>query len=310
MPLFPPIKPFADGLIDVGDGHRLYWEQVGRADGAPALFLHGGPGAGCSERHRQLFDPAHYRAVLFDQRGAGRSLPFGELSANSTPHLIADIEALRVHLGIERWLVVGGSWGSTLALAYAQTHPERVKGLILRGVFLGRDSEVDWFMHRMGDFQPEAREAFLSIIPEAEHVDLLSAYYARLTSPSREVRVAAARVWAGFEDACATLLPQPASQGADAVAYSIARLEAHYFVHRLFLADAPLLDNMAKIAHLPAVVVQGRYDLVCPPVSAWELAQAWPKAELVVVPDAGHSLWEPGILDATLAALERFKALS
>ncbi|TCP13672.1 proline iminopeptidase [Crenobacter luteus] len=304
MPLFPPTPPRQNGLIDVGDGHRLYWEEVGRACGAPALFLHGGPGAGCSERHRQLFDPDHYRAVLFDQRGAGRSQPFGELSANSTGHLVADIEALRVHLGVERWLVVGGSWGSTLALAYAEAHPERVTGLILRGVFLGRDSEVDWFMHKMGDFQPEARAAFLAALPEAERGDLLASYYARLTDDDPDVRLAAARAWAGYEDACATLLPSPTPGGVDSAAYAIARLEAHYFVHRLFLADAPLLDGVARIAHLPGVIVQGRYDLVCPPVSAWELAQRWPRAELRMVDAAGHSLWEPGVLEATLAALD------
>jgi proline iminopeptidase len=307
--LFPATEPYNQGVLPVGEPHQLYWEQVGRPDGVPVLFLHGGPGSGCSERHRQLFDPTFYRAVLFDQRGAGRSQPLGELEHNTTPQLIADIECLRTYLGIERWLVMGGSWGSTLALAYAQAYPERVLGLLLRGVFLGRPQEVEFFLYGMRQFFPEAWQRFADEIPEDERGDLLTAYRARLDHPDPAIRRSACQAWAQYEGACVNLVPSAETEAEfaqDAKSYALARLEAHYMAHRLFL-EQPLLDGVSRIADIPGVIVQGRHDVVCPPLTAWELARAWPKADLILVDDAGHSLWEPGILAASLAALERFK---
>lgn len=309
--LFPPCEPFEHGYLQVEEPHTLYWEQVGNPDGIPVLFLHGGPGSGCSERHRQLFDPVVYRGVLFDQRGAGRSLPLGELEHNTTSRLIADIESLRVHLGIERWLVMGGSWGSTLALAYAQAHPERVSGLLLRGVFLGRRQEIEFVLYGMRLFFPEAWHRFASFVPEPERGDLLTAYRARLDHPDLDVRRAACRAWAQYEGSCVNLVPSQETQDeftADAKSYALARLESHYMANGMFL-DYPLLKRMERIARIPAVIVQGRHDVVCPPQSAWELKEAWPSAELVMVDAAGHSLWEPGILTASIAALERFKSV-
>jgi proline iminopeptidase len=278
-----------------------------------AVFLHGGPGAGSAPVHRRFFDPRHYRIVLFDQRGAGRSTPPAGIEANTTWHLVDDMEALRRHLGIERWLVFGGSWGATLALAYGIRHPERCAGFVLRGVFLGRDEEVDWFLHGMGRVFPEAGRAFTEFLPAAERSDLLAAYHARLTDPDPARHRPAARAWAAYETACSTLLPPPADGAAlalnDAAALSLARLSAHYFRHRLFLADSPLLDNLAAIRRLPCVIVQGRYDMVCPIATAEALHRAWPGSELVVVPDAGHSAFEPGVRAALVAATERMKRL-
>lgn len=308
--LYPPITPYASGMLPLDGLHQMYWEQCGRQDGQPVLYLHGGPGDGCAPMSRQLFDPWFYRAVLFDQRGSGRSVPRGELRDNTTQHLVADIERLREHLGIERWLVFGGSWGSTLALAYAQAHPQRVQGLILRGIFLGRQSEIDWFMHGMRQFYPEEWQRFVAPIPVAERDDLLQAYYRRLTDPDPHVHLPACRAWGRYEGACVAI-----RQNADAierasseyVALSLARLEAHYFVHRIFLPEAHLLQQIDRIRHIPAVIVQGRYDVVCPPVTASELAQHWPEAEFQLVEMAGHSLWEGGILQLLMQALETFK---
>jgi len=273
------------------------------------LFLHGGPGAGSAPVHRQFFDPRHYRIILFDQRGAGRSTPAAGIEANTTWHLVDDMEALRSHLGIERWLLFGGSWGATLALAYGIRHPERCAGFVLRGVFLGRDEEVDWFLHGMGRFFPEAGRAFAEFLPAAERGDLLAAYHARLTDPDPARHRPAARAWAAYETTCSTLLPMPADGAAlalnDAAALALARLSAHYFHHRLFLAGSPLLDNLAAIRPLPCVIVQGRYDMVCPIATAETLHRAWPGSQLVVVPDAGHSAFEPGIRAALMAATER-----
>jgi len=279
-----------------------------------AIFLHGGPGAGSAPVHRQFFDPRHYRVVLFDQRGAGRSTPAAAIEANTTWHLVDDMEALRRHLGIERWLVFGGSWGATLALAYGIRHPERCLGFVLRGVFLGRDDEVEWFLHGMGRFFPEAGRAFAEFLPAAERGDLLAAYHARLTDPDPARHRPAARAWAAYETACSTLLPAPADGVAlapnDAATLSLARLSAHYFHHRLFLANSPLLENVAAIRHLPGVIVQGRYDVVCPIATAEALHRAWPGSELVVVPDAGHSAFEPGIRAALVAATQRMKGVA
>ena len=309
--LYPPIEPFETGRLERDPPHALYWEQSGRPDGQPVVFLHGGPGAGASPEHRRFFDPAHYRIVVFDQRGAGRSNPLGELSANTTPHLIADIEALRERLGVERWLVFGGSWGSTLAIAYAEAHPERVTGLVLRGIFLCRKKEIDWFLYGMRWIFPEIWRRFAEGVPEAERGDLLGAYHRRLVDPDPEVHMPAARAWSTYEGACSTLRPSPetvAAFGEDTMALGLARIEAHYFKNGIFLEDGALLDNVERMRRIPGTIVQGRYDVVCPIATADEFARAWPEADYVIVPDAGHSAMEPGIRRALVAATERFKA--
>jgi len=310
--LFPDISPYATGLLPLDPPHEMYWEQSGNPAGAPVLFLHGGPGAGTAPAHRRFFDPAHYRIVLYDQRGAGRSRPLGELGANTTPHLIADIERLRLHLGIERWMVFGGSWGSTLALAYAEAHPARCHALVLRGVFLCRPREVDWFLTGMGRFFPEAWTRFANHLPAAERGDLLGAYLARLTDPDPAIHLPAAMAWSEYEGACSTLLPSPETVNAfaeDRTALGLARIEAHYFRHEVFLPPDALIEGVGRIRRVPGVIVQGRYDMVCPIMSADALARAWPEADYVVVPDAGHSAMEPGIRAALVRAMETFKAL-
>lgn len=309
--LFPPIEPFETGHLERDAPHVMYWEQSGAPGGQPVVFLHGGPGAGASPGHRRFFDPAHYRIVIFDQRGAGRSTPLGELSNNTTPHLIADMEALRARLGIERWLVFGGSWGSTLALAYAQAHPERVTGLILRGIFLCRKEEIDWFLTGMRWIYPETWRRFAEGVPEDERGDLLRAYHRRLIDPNPGVHMPAARAWSTYEGACSTLLPSPetvAAFGEDTMALGLARIEAHYFTNKIFLDEGALLANVDRIRRIPGVMVQGRYDLVCPIATADELHRAWPEADYTIVPDAGHSAMEPGIRRALVAAAQRFKA--
>jgi proline iminopeptidase len=308
--LFPEIGPFQTGFLPLSDGHTMYWEQVGNPRGVPVLFLHGGPGAGAGIIHRRFFDPGFWRVVIFDQRGAGRSRPMGSLAANTTPDLVEDIEILRRHLGVEKFLLFGGSWGSTLALAYAQAHPERVSGCVLRGIFLGRRAEVDWFMHGLAAVFPEAHAAFAGYIPPEERTDLLGAYLRRLTHPDSSVHMPAARAWSVYEGSCSTLLPSPdtvASFAQDRTALGLARIEAHYFAHDLFLPEGGLLAHMDRIAHVPADIVQGRYDMVCPPVSAFDLAAAWPSARLTIIPDAGHSALEPGVRRALIAAVERFR---
>ncbi|MGQ9364722.1 prolyl aminopeptidase [Azospirillum sp. ST 5-10] len=310
--LFPPIEPFETGRLAVDDLHTIHWEQCGNRHGVPVVFLHGGPGAGASPTHRRFFDPQHYRIVVFDQRGAGRSTPLGEVRRNTTDLLIDDIEALRRHLGVDRWLLFGGSWGSTLALAYAQAHPNRCLGLILRGIFLMRRAEIDWFLYHMRVIFPEAWSSFANLIPEAERSDLLEAYWRRLDSPDRGVRMAAARSWSMYEGACSSLLPSPdliAASGEDNHALGLARIEAHYFRANRFTPEDRLLRDVHRIRHLPAVIVQGRYDVVCPIVSADELRRAWPEADYRIVPDAGHSAMEPGIRAALVQATERFKDL-
>ncbi len=308
--LFPDIAPFETGLLPLSAGHVMYWEQVGNPRGQPALFLHGGPGAGAGAIHRRFFDPAHWRVVIFDQRGAGRSRPLGELRDNTTPHLVADIEALRRFLGIEKWLLFGGSWGSTLALAYAQAHPERVTGCVLRGVFLGRPAEVEWFLYGLRRIFPDAWAAFAEHVPEAERGDLLDAYLKRLCDPDPAIHQPAARAWSLYEGSCSTLLPSPetvASFAQDRSALGLARIEAHYFKHDLFLRLGGLLAGMAEIGHIPAEIIQGRYDMVCPCDTAFDLAAAWPRARLTMVPDAGHSALEPGVRTALVSAVERFR---
>ena len=308
--LHPPHEAYRRGRLAVDALHTLPWEESGNRHGVPVVFLHGGPGGGCSPRHRQFFDPAFYRIVLFDQRGAGQSTPVGELRDNTTQHLVADIERLRGHLGIERWLVFGGSWGSTLALAYGEAHPERCLGFVLRGIFLGRQSELDWFMHGMGRFYPEPWRRFIGALPPGEQDDLLGNYYRRLTDTDPAVHLPAAHAWSAYEGACSTLVPNPdliAHFDDDAAALALARIEAHYFVHRIFLPEGSLLEHLDVIRDLPCTIVQGRYDVVCPPASAFDLKDAWPEAELIIVPDAGHSAWEPGIMSELVGATERMK---
>jgi len=310
LPLFPPIEPYRSGMLPVDDIHALYWEECGNPAGQPVLFLHGGPGGGLSPRHRQFFDPAHYRIVLFDQRGAGKSTPLGEYRNNTTPLLIADIERLRDMLGIEQWLVFGGSWGSTLALAYGQAHPERCLGFVLRGIFLCTREEIDWFLYGMRWFFPEAHAEFVAQIPEAERGDLLKAYQQRLFSDDPAVYLPAARAWGRYEGCCLFLRPDPqaiADFSSDAISLGVGRLEAHYFLHDGFFDEDQLIRNVERIRHLPAVIVQGRYDMVCPPASAFRLHAAWPQARMHVIPDAGHAAYETGIAAALIAATEQFK---
>jgi proline iminopeptidase len=308
--LFPEIGPFETGYLPLSAGHVMYWEQVGSPRGRPVLFLHGGPGAGAGAVHRRFFDPDFWRVVIFDQRGAGRSRPLGSLADNSTADLVADIELLRYHIGVDRWLLFGGSWGSTLALAYAQAYPQRVSGCVLRGVFLGRPSEVDWFLYGLRAIFPDAHAQFASFLPEAERDDLLAGYLVRLTDPDPAVHMPAAQAWSVYEGSCSTLLPSPdtvSSFAQDRTALGLARIEAYYFAHGLFLAREGLLGGMASIGHIPAEIVQGRYDMICPACTAFELAAAWPAARLTIVPDAGHSALEPGIRRALVAAVERYR---
>ena len=310
--LYPPIEPYATGMLPLEGHHRMYWEQSGNPNGVPVLFLHGGPGAGATPTHRRFFDPAFFRIVVFDQRGAGRSTPLGSLHDNTTGHLIADIEKLREHLKVERWAVFGGSWGSTLSLAYAEAHPDRVKALVLRGIFLCRASEIDWFLYGIKTIFPEAWRNFSNFIPEAERGDLLEAYYSRLTDPDPGRHLPAARAWSTYEGACSTLLPNPdtvAAFGEDRMALGLARIEAHYFRTAIIPPEEDLVRNVGRIRHIPATIVQGRYDMVCPITSADELARAWPEAKYVIVPDAGHSAMEPGIRTQLVAAVERIKRL-
>lgn len=310
--LFPPIEPFATGMLPVDRRHTIYWEQSGNPRGLPVVFLHGGPGAGATPTHRRFFDPAFYRIVVFDQRGAGRSTPLGEVRDNGLADLVADVEALRRHLGLDPWVVFGGSWGSTLALAYAEAYPEMCRALILRGIFLCRRAEIDWFLYGIRTFFPEAWRAFVAPIPEAERADLLGAYYRRLVDPDPAVHLPAARCWSLYEGSCSTLLPNPdtvAAFGEDRMALGLARIEAHYFLHEEIPPERDLVRGVARIRHVPGVIVQGRYDMVCPIASADELAAAWPEAQYVVVPDAGHSAMEPGIRAQLVAATERMKRL-
>ena len=308
--LFPAIEPYDTGFIALDHGHRMYWEQSGNPAGVPVVFLHGGPGAGTSPTHRRYFDPAHYRIVLFDQRGAGRSTPPGHIEANTTQHLIADMEKLRALLGIDSWWLFGGSWGSALAMAYGAAHPARCRGFVLRGIFLGRRTELDWFLTGMKRIFPEAHRRFAEFVPADERGDLLTAYLARLTDPDPAIHLPAARAWSAYEGACSTLLPSPDTVTAfqqDRMALGLARVEAHYFRHAMFLEGVDLLQGIAGLRHLPCTIVQGRYDVVCPIVTADELARAWPEATYIVVPDAGHSAMEPGIRRALLETMERCK---
>ncbi len=306
--LYPDCMPRASGMLALDARHAMYWEECGNPRGVPLLFIHGGPGGGSLPHHRRFYDPAHWRIVLYDQRGAGRSTPAAELVDNTTPHLVADIERLRAHLGIERWVLFGGSWGSTLALVYAQAHPQRVLGLVLRGVFLATPPEIEWFVDGMRRIFPEAWRAFTRVLAPEERADVLAAYYRRLTDPDPRVHRPAALAWDRYETACSTLLPRSEGAGrpdAEAGSLAIARIEAHYFTHRAFLAPNQILEHVPRIRHLPCAIVQGRYDIICPPAAADALAHAWPDAEYIVVPDAGHSVREPGTTRELVAAVQR-----
>ncbi len=308
--LFAALEPYGSGALELDHGHRMYWEESGNPSGVPVVFLHGGPGAGTSPTHRRYFDPDHYRIVLFDQRGAGKSTPRGCIEANTTQLLIEDMEKLRTLLGINSWWLFGGSWGSALAMAYGVAHPERCRGFILRGMFLGRTAELDWFLSGMKRIFPEAHRRFSEFIPEGERGDLLSAYFVRLTDPDPAIHLPAARAWSAYEGACSTLLPSPDTVSAyrqDRMALGLARIEAHYFLNQMFLDSDALLRGIEKIRHLPCTMVQGRYDMVCPIITAEEIYRAWPDARYVIVPDAGHSAMEPGIRRALLEATERCK---
>ena len=309
--LYPPIQPYRQGKLQVSELHTLYFEESGNPQGKPVVFLHGGPGGGTMPLYRQFFDPERWRIVLFDQRGCGQSTPHAELAGNTTWDLVADMEKLRSHLGVEQWAVFGGSWGSTLALAYSQTHPQRCTELILRGIFMLRPQEIQWFYQQGTSFIfPDAWEAYLAPIPPEERDDLVNAYYRRLTSSDADVRTAAAKAWSIWEGSTSKLIQDPALKdkfGDAEFAAAFARIECHYFVNGGFFEPADqLLRNVDQIRQIPAVIVQGRYDVVCPMISAWELHQAWPEAEFIVVPDAGHSVTEPGITDALIKATDRF----
>lgn len=309
--LYPEIEPYRTGRLPVSGGHELYFEESGNPRGKPVIFLHGGPGGGSEPRMRRYFDPTRYRVVLLDQRGCGKSTPFATLEENTTWHLVDDIEALRRQLGIERWQVFGGSWGSTLALAYAETHPERVSELVLRGIFLLTRGEIRWFYQEGTSWIfPDFWREYLEHIPEAERGDLLHAYYRRLTSPDRAVARAAAKIWSTWEGQTSKLIPDPdliARFGADDFSWAFARIEAHYFVNDAWLGQGRgLIQNIAKVRHIPGVIVHGRYDVVCPVKNAFDLHHAWPESKLVVVPDAGHSASEPGIVHELVSATDHF----
>jgi len=306
--LFPDIRPNDSYFLPVDPPHELYVEECGNSAGLPVLFLHGGPGAGIEPYHRRFFDPEIYRIVLFDQRGAGRSRPHASLEGNETPALVADIERIREHMGIERWLVFGGSWGSTLALVYAETHPERVMGLILRGIFLCRREEIRWFYQEGASrIFPDYWTDFVAPIPDEERADLLGAYYRRLTGDDEIARMAAAKAWSLWEGRCATLHPDQTLRDHFTdphIAMSLARIEAHYFMHDSFLEPDQILRDSERLGEIPGIIVHGRYDMVCPIENAFALQRAWPASRLDTVPDAGHAATEPGITDALLKATE------
>ncbi len=311
---FPEIEPYDTGRLKVSDLHEIYYEQVGNPKGQPILFVHGGPGGGIDSDHRRYFDPKHYRVILFDQRGCGRSQPYAELRENTTWDLVADIEKLRQKLSIEKWIVFGGSWGSTLSLVYAETHPSSVKGLILRGIFLCRSQEIRWFYQEGASrIFPDAWDKYLAPIPKNERNDLVGAYYKRLTSENAQVRLEAAKAWSVWEGSTSRLIPDSSlieSTGDAEFAEAFARIECHYFTNRIWMkSDDQILDNIYRIRHLPCVIVHGRYDVVCPVENAWDLHKRWPESELYISPTSGHAAKEPETLAQLVAATEKFKIL-
>jgi proline iminopeptidase len=311
--LYPPIEPYKSGHLDVGDGHSLYWELCGNPAGKPAVFLHGGPGGGSSPDHRRQFDPERYNVMVFDQRGCGKSTPYASLEANTTAHLVADIERLREMASIDRWLVFGGSWGSTLSLAYAQAHPERVTELVLRGIFLFDQYEVDWLYKEGGasSVYPDQWDEFVALIPESERGDLVEAYRRRLTSDDPQEQLRAAQAWSAWEGSTVTLLPSKATIEhftSPEIAIAIARIENHYMANGGWLAEGELLRGAEKLRDIPGVIIQGRHDTCTPPRAAWKLKKAWPEVDLQIIPDGGHLYNEPGILDGLIRATDRFAA--
>lgn len=312
LDLFPKITPYSSGFLDVDDTHKLYWEQSGNPDGIPVVLLHGGPGAGSTPMHRRFFNPEHYRIIIFDQRGAGRSHPLGSLKNNTLEHLINDMEALRKRLMVENWHLFGGSWGSTLALAYAQKHPDRCISMILRGIFLLEQDEIDWFLYGMQNIFPEAWEQFSNLIPEEERDNLLEAYYKRLTNDSEDIQTDAAINWSLYECACSSLLPNYETITTDEQkqhALATARIEAHYFHDGVITKDQSLLKNIDDIRSIPAIIVQGRYDIICPIRTARKLHHIWPEADYIVVPDGGHSAMDPAIRSRLVEATETMKTI-
>lgn len=312
--LYPSIEPYQTGYLSVEGGHNIYWEECGNPQGKPVLFIHGGPGIGTMPYNRSFFNPDLYRIILFDQRGCGKSLPFSKLEHNTTWDLVADIELLREHLGVQNWVIFGGSWGSTLGLTYAIKHPESVKGLILRGIFLCRPKEIQWYYQNGANrLFPDLWENYVAPIPLSERDDFIKAYYKRLTSADERERSPAAQAWSGWEGGTSKLFFDPALFAyftADKTADSVARIECHYFFHNTFFdTDNWILENIHAIRNIPCIIVQGRYDMPCPIESAWELHRAWPEAELEIIPDAGHAATEPGILDALIRATDRFSTL-
>jgi len=317
--LYPSIEPYRSGHLDVGDGHQLFWEESGNPKGCPIVFLHGGPGAGSGSLHRRFFDPDFYRIIIFDQRGAGRSTPYADINKNTTDNLVDDLESLRTHLDVGKWFVFGGSWGSTLALVYGIRHPERCLGFILRGIFLARQKELDWFLNGMGTFFSESYREFINFLPEAERDLPLEAYYRRLTDARAETHLPAAVSWARYENACSTLLPSDVGNppkrdilpvnGHGALALS--RIEAHYFKHNMFIEEDEILINLRTLEGLPCHIIQGRYDVICPMWTADALARQWPKpgATLHIIDDAGHSAMEPGIRSALVTATNAFREI-
>jgi proline iminopeptidase len=315
LALYPPIEPYRHARLKVGAGHEIYYEECGNPNGKPVIIVHGGPGGGCNPTMRRYHDPERYRIVLFDQRGCGRSLPHASLEGNTTWDLVDDMERLRVHLGIGRWQLFGGSWGSTLALAYAEAHPDRARDLVLRGIFLLRREELIWFYQAgCGWLFPEAFEEFRKVIPPEERGDMIAAYYRRLTDPNRNVQIAAARAWSIWEGSTLSLFQDPERVklfGADTYAIAFARIECHYFVNRgFFEREDQLLADVHRVRHLPCSIVHGRYDVVTPVKSAWDLSRVWPEATLRIVPDAGHAMTEPGIVHELVSATRRQSSLT
>ncbi len=310
--LFPEIQPYRTNYLKVSDIHELYIEEVGNPEGLPVVFLHGGPGGSISENHRRLFDPAYYRIILFDQRGAGKSKPHACLENNTTWDLVADLEIIRESLGIEKWLVFGGSWGSTLALAYSEAYPESVSGLILRGIFLCRPEEIHWFYQSGCHWlYPDRWESYLEPVPPEERHDMVKAYYRLLTSEEESIRLKAAKAWSGWEGSTCKLIPNPETISdfeSDLKALAMARIECHYFINNCFFRkDNQLLSDIDRIRHIPTWIVHGRYDVICPVKNAWDLHRAYPEAQLNIIPDAGHAYDEPGILKALIEATETYK---
>lgn len=312
LDLFPATTPYSSGFLKVDETHELYWEQCGNPHGAPILFLHGGPGAGATPTHRRFFDPDHYRIIILDQRGAGRSTPLGSLENNTLDHIIGDIEALRYRLNIDHWALFGGSWGSTVALAYAQQYPEHVSAMVLRGIFLMEQSEIEWFLHGMKTFFPEAAEQFYGLYPDEKPENILKRYYDDLTGNDEKAQIDAAITWSLYEGACASLLPNYETITTDEQkqsAFALAKTEAHYFTNGVIPPEKSLLNGIDKIRHIPAIIVQGRYDMICPIQTAQKLHQTWPEADYIVVPDGGHSATDPAIRSRLVEATENMKTL-